>query len=76
MKRSLIFAAALSVCLLFAGCGRVVEEEKPAPVAPPADLEVAEPAPVEEEVREPVAAPVEPETPEVPVEEEIPFEMA
>ena len=76
MKRSLIFAAALSVCLLFAGCDRAVEEEKPAPVAPPADLEVAEPAPVEEEVSEPVAEPVEPETPEVPVEEEIPFEMA
>ena len=74
MKRSLIFAAALSACLLFAGCGRTVEkEENPGPVAPPAESEIVEPAPAKEEVSAPVAAPEVPAEPEV---EETPYEMA
>lgn len=81
MKRSLIFAAALSVCLLFAGgCDRAVveepEQEAPA-AAPAADPQPSVPAPAPaEEVSAPEAEPVETETPEQPVEEEIPFEMA
>ena len=80
MKRSLIFAAALSVCLLFAGCGRAVEEEKPAPVASPADLEITQsaPAPAEEEAPAEeipavtLVAPEEPEEAEEIEEEEEP----
>ena len=77
MKRSLIFAAALSACLLFAGCERAAEkEENPVPVAPPAQPEVVEPAPAEEEVSEPVAEPEVPEVPAEPEVEETPYEMA
>ena len=68
MKRSLIFAAALSFCLLFAGgCDRAVQEESPAPASSPANLQPMEPAPAEEEESQPVE---EPEVPEEPVQEE------
>ena len=75
MKRSLIVTAALSLCLLFAGCERAVEkEEAPVPAASPADLEIMEPAPAKEDVSEPAAEPEVPAEPEV--VEETPYEMA
>ena len=76
MKRSLIFAAAMSMCLLFAGCDRAVEEEKPLPAASPNDLQVVEPAPAGEKAEEPAPEPEVPAEPEVPeVVEEVPYEM-
>jgi len=71
MKRNLIYAA-LSLCLLLAGCDGTQEQPEPAPTSP-SDLVVAEPAPAEEEV----SAPVEESPAEVeePVEAEPPFQF-
>jgi len=70
MKRHLIYAA-LSLCLLLAGCSGG-QQEQPAPTpAPPGDPVVADPAPEQEDVPAPVEEPqVEIEQP---VETEPPF---
>jgi len=72
MKRNLIYAA-LSLCLLMAGCGG--EQDTPAPTpASPSNLVAVEPAPAEEDISAPVEeSPAEIETP---AEPEPPYEMA
>lgn len=72
MKRNLIYAA-LSLCLLLAGCDGAQEQPAPTPV-PPSDPAVVEPAPVEEEISVPVEEP--PVEVEEPVEVEPPYEMS
>jgi len=70
MKRNLIYAA-LSLCLLLAGCDGAQEQPESTP-ASPSDLVVVEPAPAEES-GSPVEA--EPEVPEQPAEEQVPYAM-